>query len=206
MYGIIGSEINWFSSYLKNHKQMAYFQQDCSIFQEVHSWVPQGSVLGPLLFSLPINDIYNFTKEGCILNMFADDVIIYTSAPSRDELQRKLQLYIDNVHNWYYMNRLIINKKKSAVMVIGSKAQLQYLNLDQFSVYLDSNKIELVSKVKYLGLFVNDDLSWDEHILQLCKSMNYYVHVIRRLNKLFPEHLLLRLYKSYVQSKLDIDS
>ena len=67
-----------------------------------------------------------------------------TSAPTNDELQKKLQLCADNVHHLYHMNRLTINKKKSAVMVIGSKAQLQSLNLDQFSINLDSNQIELV--------------------------------------------------------------
>ena len=203
MYGITGNELDWFSSYLKNRKQMVFFQQDSSDFQEVYSGVPQGSVLGPLLFLLFINDVSTFTTEGCALNMYADDVTIYTSAETSDELQMKLQLCVDNVHQWYNMNRLTVNKKKSAVMVIGSKAQLQSLNLDQFSVNLDSNKIEFVNKAKYLGLLVKDDLSWDDHILQLCKTMNYYVHVLRRLNKIFPKQLLLKIYKSYVQSKLD---
>ena len=118
---------------------MVFFQQDSSDFQEVYSGVPQGSVLGPLLLSLFINDVSNFTTEGCVLNMYADDVIIFTSAATSDELQMKLQLCVDNVHQWYNMNRLTVNKKKSAVMVIGSKAQLQSLNLDQFSINLDSN-------------------------------------------------------------------
>ena len=85
------------------------------------------------------------------------------------------------------MNRLTVNKKKSAVMVIGSKAQLQSLNLDQFSINLDSNKIEFANKAKYLGLLMKDDLSWDDHILQLCKTMNYYAHVLCRL-KIFPKN------------------
>ena len=106
-----------------------------------YSGVPQGSLQGPLLFLLFINDVSNFTTEGYVLNMYADDVIIYTSAATGDELQMKLQLCIDNVHQWYNMNRFTGNKKKSAVIVIGSKAQLQSLNLDQFSVNLDSNKI-----------------------------------------------------------------
>ena len=129
----------------------------------------------------------DISTEGCALNMYADDVIIYTSAETSDELQMKLQLCVDNVHQWYNMDGLTVNKKKSAVMVIGSKAQLQSLNLDQFSVNLDSNKIEFVNKAKYLRLLVKDDLSWDDHILQLCKTTNYYVHVLRRLNKIFPQ-------------------
>ena len=183
---------------------MVFFQQDSYDFQEVYSGVPQGSVLGPMLLcKLFINGVSNFTTDGCALNMYADDVIIYTSAETSDELQMKLQLCVDNVHQWYNMNRLTVNKRKSAVTVIGSKAQLQSLNLDQFSVNLDSNKIEFVNKAKYLGLLVKDDLSWDDHILQLCKTMNYYVYVLRRLNKIFPKQLLLKIYKSYVQSKLD---
>ena len=85
-------------------------------------------MLGLLLFLLSINDVSN-------------DVIIYISAPTSDELQKKLQLCVDNVHHWYHMNRLTINKKKSAFMFIGSKAQLQSLKLDQFSINLDSNQI-----------------------------------------------------------------
>ena len=72
-------------------------------------------------------------------------------------------------------------------MAIGSKAQLQSLNLDQFPINLDSNKIEFVNKAKYLGLLVKDDLSWDDRIFQLCKTMIFYVHVLCRLNKIFPK-------------------
>ena len=128
-------------------------------------------MLGPLLFLLSINDVSNFTTEGCVLNMYAGDVIIYTSAATSHELQQKLQLCAHNVHHWYHMNRLIINKKKLHVMVIGSKAQLQSLNLDQFSINLDSNQTEFVNKAKCL-----------DHILHLCKSINNYVYVLQRLN------------------------
>ena len=95
MYGITGNELDWFSSLLINRKQMAFFQQDSSDFQEVYSGVPQGSVLGPLLFLLFVNDVSNFTTEGCVLNMHADDAIIYTSAATNDALQMKWQLCVD---------------------------------------------------------------------------------------------------------------
>ena len=62
----------------------------------------------------------NFTVEGCVLNIYADDVIIYTSATSEDELKYRLQVIIDNIFNWYSMNKLCLTKKKSNVMVIGS--------------------------------------------------------------------------------------
>ena len=116
--------------------------------------------------------MYNFTIDGCVLNIYADDVIIYISAATSDDLQLKLHRCVDNIYQWYFRNKLTTNKKRSAVMIIGSKMQLQSLNLDQFSINLESNKIELVNGAKYLSLLVKEDLSWDEHILQLCKNMN----------------------------------
>ena len=103
----------------------------------------------------------NFTTDGCVLSMYADDVVIYTSAATSDYLQLKLQRCVDNIYQWYLRNKLTINKKKFVVMVIGSKVQLQSLNLDQFSLKLEGNQIELVNKAKYLRLLVKDDLSWD---------------------------------------------
>ena len=63
-----------------------FFQQESSEFKEVYNGVPQGSVSGPLLFLLFINDVSNFTTDGCVLNMYADDVIIHTSTASSDDL------------------------------------------------------------------------------------------------------------------------
>ena len=79
-------------------------------------------------------------------------------------------------------------------MVIDSKhIPVRSLNLDQFSIELDSNKTEFVHTAKYLGLLVRDDLVWDDHILQLYRTKNYCVCVIRRLNKIFTKQLLLKV-------------
>ena len=77
-------------------------------------------------------------------------------------------------------------------MIIGSKFQLQFLQLDNFSRSLDSDRFELVERAKYLGLCVKIDLSWDEHILKTCQNMNYFIHVLRRLRRMFPRGLLLK--------------
>ena len=88
--------------------------------------------------------------------MYADDVIIYTSAMSTHELECKLQSCIDNISNRYDMNKLRINKKKSSVMIIGSKFQLRSLNLDDFAISVNADKLQLVEKAKYLGLWVRN--------------------------------------------------
>ena len=97
------------------------------------------------------------------------------------------------------MNKLCINKKKSNVMVIGSKWQLKSLNLGDFTISVDSEKPLLAKQAKYLGLWVRNDVSWDDHILELCRKMNYHFHMFRRLRKILPSALLLNIYKTYVQ-------
>ena len=87
------------------------------------------------------------------------------------------------------MNKLCINKKKSSVMIIGSKFQLRSLNLDDFAISVNADKLQLVEQAKYLGLWVQNDLSWDDHILELCRKMYYYVHMFRRLRKILPSQL-----------------
>ena len=101
------------------------------------------------------------------------------------------------------MNKLYIDKKKSNVMVIGSKWQLKTLNLDDFTISVDPDKLLLAKQAKYLGFWVRNDLSWDDHILKLCWKMYYHFHMFRRLMKILPPALFLNIYKTYVQSKID---
>ena len=133
MYGITSTELKWFSSYLRGRKQVVKFHQETSEFCDITCGVPQGLVLGPIPFLSFINDISNFTVQDCVLNMYADDVIINKTATTKDELEYRLQICIDDISSWYSMNKLCINKKKSNVMVIGSKWQLKSLNLDNFT-------------------------------------------------------------------------
>ena len=203
MYDITSTELQRFSSYLIRRKQVVKFNQETSAFCDITCGVPQGPVLGPILFLLWINYISNFTVESCVLSMYADDVIIYTSGTPKVELEYRLQVCIDNIFNWYSMNKLCINKKKFNVMVIGSKLQLKSLNLDDFTISVDSDKILLAKQAKYLGPWVRNDLSWDDHILELCRKMFYHFHILRLLRKNPPTALLLNIYKTYVQSNVD---
>ena len=110
-----------------------------------------------------INDENNF-RPISVISHIAKMIESFVSDQIIKYIEDHAFISIDQSAYLKNMNRLTVNKKKSAVMVIGSKAQLQSLNLDQFSVNLDSNKIEFVNKAKYLGLLVKDDLSCDDHI------------------------------------------
>ena len=112
MYGITSTELKWFSSYLGGHKQVVKFHHETSEFCDITCGVPQRSIPGSILFLLFINDISYFAVDACVLNMFGEDVISYTSATSKDELECRSQVCIDNISNWYSMNKLCIDKKE----------------------------------------------------------------------------------------------
>ena len=99
LYGIKNIELEWFKSDLHQRQQAVLRNGKLSSNVDISSGVPHGSVLGPFLFLLFINDISNFAANGCLINLFADDTIIYTSGDSIDEVQSKLQTCLDNIFN-----------------------------------------------------------------------------------------------------------
>ena len=88
-------------------------------------------------------------------------------------------------------------------MVIGSTWQLKSLDLDDFVINYNDTPLELVERAKYLGMFINSDISLDFYIQNLCKQMHYFLSLLRSLRAIFPQNLLLQVYKSYIQPKLD---
>ena len=101
------------------------------------------------------------------------------------------------------MNHLKINIDKTKVMLVGSKAQLKSLNVDDFNLSYDDTPLELVENAKYLGMFKNCDISWDFHVQRLCPTTYYHISLLKRLRRIFPKNLLLQVYKSYIQPRLD---
>ena len=203
MYGIEHTELEWFSSYLDKRKQAVFCHNKLSSLVDITTGVPQGSVLGLFLFLLFINDISNFTTDGCVTNLFADDAMIYASGDSVSEVIRKLQSCLSNISSWYRENRLKINSDKSKVMLVGSEAQLKSWNVDDFILNYEGMPLELVDNVKHLGMTINSDISWDFHVQRLCRNMYYQLSLLRRLRRIFPRDLLLQVYKSYIQLRLD---
>ena len=131
-------------------------------------------------------------------NLFADDAMICASGDSVSEVQRKLQSCLNNISSWYRENRLKINSDKSKVMLVGSKAQIKSLNVDEFISNYDGMPLELVENAKYLGMTINSNISWDFHVQRLCQNMYFHLSLLSRLRRIFPRDLLLQVYKSYV--------
>ena len=127
-YGIVGSTYLWFKSYLFNRQQRVSFQGHLSEWGVVSVGVPQGSILGPLLFSIYVNDLPTVVRHSQ-LNMFADDTELHLSGRDLSSVQQDFQCDLDAIQAWLCVNRLQLNVSKSVVILIGTRQRTNHRNV-----------------------------------------------------------------------------
>lgn len=192
--GLDNKTVNWFSDYLNNRKQKVFVNGTISNTLNVKIGVPQGSVLGPILFSIFINDLEKVVKKSNIL-MYADDTVLYNVDPLA------LQSDLLNLKKWCSYNRLTINTSKTKWMCFGGKTS----NLNQIAnnFIINNNKLERVDWYDYLGMRLDSGLSFVHHVDRLVSNTAYKVLTISRARKYLTIHAAMTLYKSLVLPILD---
>ena len=195
-YGVSDNELKWFTNYLSGRKQVVSCNGVLSDKREMKIGVPQGSTLGPTLFLVFINDIITSLKSArcCI---FADDVVLYVSHKNLDLATVTLQNSLNELYKWYKNNRLKINVDKTKVMLLKSSSS------DKLNIFIENHQIEQVKSIRYLGVEVDENLSWKQHIDKLCKSLSFKIHFLGLLRKYLDARLLNILYKTIIQSCTD---
>ena len=163
------------------------------------SGVPQGSVLGPSLFSAFINDLPSILPQDSTV-LFADDTTIYIVSDSLPTIQSSLQLCLDLANLWLQRNGLRINAAKTKSMLIHSSRKVVDGNL---TLKIDDRSVECVRSFKFLGVVVNDTLTWADHIDMVCKKVSRSLNLLRRLSWFLPRPLLLLYLKSYILPHFD---
>ena len=165
LYGIVGTTIDWFSSYLSNRQQQCIVEGSLSTPQTVTCGVPQGSILGPLLFLIYINYL-----PQCLIHtkphMYADDTILSAASTSTIELQLELNQDLLNIKEWLLANKFSLNVTKSEYMHFGTNFRLSNLG-KIFSIVIGDKQIKRVETTKYLGIHLDENLKWNEHINKL---------------------------------------
>ena len=180
-------------SYLKSRKQRTKINQSFSTWQELKSGVPQGSILGPLLFNIFINDMFFFIKD-CKLANYADDTSVYSSNSNIEDLLESLENETSIVLDWFKINEMRPN---------ADKCHLIICNQSNLSVKLDTKCIESDDSVELLGVHIDKHLNFSSHVSNLCKRANQKLHALARIAKFINEDKLKLIMKTFILSQFN---
>lgn len=193
-YGIHDVEKEFFTNYLFNRKQQVNFQNSMSDIEAVTCGVPQGSILGPLLFLLNFDDVGSVLQD-CDIIMYADDTVIFASAKENEEIQQKLSNDFQRVADWLEANELITNMKpgKTECMIFGTPQRTKNKEL---VITYRQNIISNTSTYKYLGVNLDKSLSMSEHTNTTYKKALGRLYLLQRLRSQLTVKAATVIYQS----------
>ena len=147
------------------------------------------------------NDISQHIHLGTA-SLYADDTLIYCDGNSIWEVNDKLHECINNVSEWYTGNRIVINAKKCSTMLTASKTNLLKYK-DHLDITLQNTKLTNEKELKYLGIQIDSDISWDSQINKLCKNLAFKVSQLGRISREVPQEILNTINNSGIQPIID---
>ena len=177
-YGFSRNSLCYINSYLKNRKQCVRINNTKSYFKEIISGVPQGSILGPILFNVSINDLFFCIKKASIFN-FADDNTLSTFSESISNLKDILKSEAEENISWLKNNKMIVNSDKFQFIVLD-KAKNDHTNE---IIKIDNQELKAISSIKLLGVTLDDKLNFNQHVSNLCRSAANQLNALIRLKQ-----------------------
>ena len=199
-YGVTDTAFDLLKSYLTNRKQYVVFDVCQSEHVEIYTGVPQGSILGPLFFSIYINDLITVSDRLNFL-MYADDTTIYFNLEDFDNLTKETDINreLEKVNIWLKLNKLSLNTQKTKLMLFHRKQK----HLDEINVVINGIEIEHVPSFNFLGIMLDENLSWKSHIEMVGNKISKVTGILYRLKNVFPENVLFVLYNSLIVSYMN---
>ncbi|KAK6191023.1 hypothetical protein SNE40_002773 [Patella caerulea] len=203
-FGITGYALKWFESYLTSRKQSVVINKQSSKPVYIKYGVPQGSVLGPLLFTAYTCPLGKLLRDHNLdYHIYADDTQLYVALTPDDESKQiiKLEKCIDNVKNWMKNNFLKLNDDKTELLKIGTDHRLSTISTN--CVKVGGAVIHPSNSVRNLGVKFDKNFDMKEHVSNMCKSANFQLYNIGRIRNFIDTDTSKLLVNSLVTSRLD---
>ena len=201
IYSIQGVASDWFKSYLSNRKQKCSVNGFLSHDQTLLCGVPQGTILGPLLFSIYINDLPN-----CLAHskprMYADDTHLSFATDNVLDIEQNLNQDPESVNEWLIANKLTLNQSKTEFTLIGSRQRIRTFHSSP-SLEIGGMPINQVSHTKYIGVYLDENLTWNEHINRLSKKIASGICALKRIRSFVSGTTLQFIFNSLIQPHFD---
>ena len=206
-YGITGAPLQWFKSYLSDRKQFILYDELESDLLNITVGVPQGSILGLLLFLIYINDAHKATQVLEFVH-FADDTTLFQNIAffsggtlTQSQVEGRLNVELRKVYDWLCVNKLSLNVSKSRCLVFKNP---KYPTVCKpFELEINNEKIKCVSEFNFLGIMIDEFLSWNPHTKMVTSKISRTLGVIKRVRRFLPFHALEKIYNALVVPHLN---
>ena len=191
-YGIKGVTYKWFEDYFSERKPYVTYNGITSDMEVIKCGVPKGSILGPLLFLLYINDL-SMVSNACFPILFADDTNIFITGKSIDEMCTKMNDELDKIQSWLNCNKLSLNVLKTHFMIFTPRNKC----IDCTHLRINDTSIQSVYVTKFLGVLIDSKLNWKNHIDYICKKIAKRIGILLKARKKLHRSSLISLYYSF---------
>ena len=201
-YGVRGVNLKWFKSYLNNRKQFISYNNSSTSYKNMTCGVPQGSILGPLLFLIYINDLREASN---ILDpiMFADDTNLFHSHHQIKVFFERVNAELQKISQWFRANKLSLNVKKTNYTLFHKCSLKDKMPLKLPELKIGNNIIEKATSIKFLGVMIDENISWRDHIKTVENKLSKNIGLLYQAKQFLDENSLKALYFSYIHLYLN---